>query len=122
MPLLVVFHCQSKKQDSNLHEAYEHHKVSVKVRERVGERIENLNIEEHEKEILDRIKERLVEWDESFVEVPGFEHEHDHEDDHDHHHHHNPAPNLSAVEHLSLQMGLLEEIQHIENELARIAN
>jgi hypothetical protein len=62
---------------------------------------------------LEALKERLHEWDQNFVEVPGFEHEH-HQHEHGHHHHHNPAPNLTPSQHLNLQKGLLEEIKEIE--------
>ncbi len=113
---ILIWGCGGNQQDSKLEEAYEYHKTSIEIRERIGEKFKTLEPDSPDLELW---KERLQEWDNNFVEVPGFGHEHHHDENehHDHHHHHNPAPNLSSSEHLNLQKGLLEEVKEIEKAL-----
>ncbi len=112
----ILLSCGGNPKDANLSQAYEYHKSSIEVRERIGETLKGM---EPNVPNFEAWEERLHEWDESFVEVPGYGHDHHHEEDEHHHHHHNPPPNLSSKEHLNLQKGLLQEILALEKDMPK---
>jgi ABC-type nickel/cobalt efflux system permease component RcnA len=114
---IILFGCQPQKNDPRLIEAHDYHQQAGKIRESLGQQLSNAEADSLLHSTLEEFKLALKEWDEAFVEVPGFEHDHDHDHDeegHDHHHHHAAAPNLSAQEHLDLQKHLLDEIKELE--------
>ncbi|WP_158856650.1 hypothetical protein [Lunatibacter salilacus] len=111
---ILLLSCQPQKTDSRLNEAHEYHQQAGHVRENLGQQLSNTERDSLLHDSLQEFKQALKEWDDAWVEVPGFEHDHKHgEEEHDHHHH-NTAPNLSPKEHLELQKHLLEEIQKLE--------
>ena len=60
---------------------------------------------------LDVINNDFLAWEESLVEVPGYEDEHDH--DHDHDHDHSQPVEVTAEEMLSIQEQLKKEIDNL---------
>jgi len=117
MPLfgIILFGCQSQKDDPSLIEAHDYHQQAGQIREKIGQQLSNTEVDSSMHATLEDFKQALKEWDEARVEVPGFEHDHDHdhgEEGHGHHHH--AAPNLSPKEHLELQQHLLDEIKGLE--------
>lgn len=115
--------CQGQKKDPLLEQAYQHHQEAARIREEINHQLEQIKVGADSALLstISPIKAALHEWDEAWVEVPGFEHEHHHDHDHDHEHHHpNTAPNLSAQEHLDLQKHLLEELKLLENTLKKL--
>lgn len=115
---LITLCCQPQKIDSRLAEAHEYHQQAGQIREKLNQQIADMKGDSLAINTVQEFKRALEEWDEAWVEVPGFEHDHDHdheEEGHDHHHHHIAAPNLSTDEHLELQKHLLKEIKQLEN-------
>lgn len=114
--------CQSNKSNPILEEAYDIHKESMAIRQELQTFLDGLSkiTDSTTVNMLAEMRESLESWDQSFVEVPGYEHEHHHDDDdHDHHHHHNTAPNLTPKEHLTLQKHLFEEIKKLEDKIKK---
>lgn len=112
---IILISCQPQKSDPTLIEAQEYHQQAGKIRANLGQKLSNVETEGDSimQPILQEYKLALEEWDEAWVEVPGFDHDHDHgEEGHDHHHH--TPPNLTPKEHLELQKHLLEEIIGLE--------
>lgn len=113
--LYLCLSCGGKSQEKVLQEAYFVHEKSMSLRENLEEMLqkpEGLNdLQKTE------LREFLEDWDQSFVEVPGYEHTHDHDHDHEghdhsHHHAHN-APNLTPEQHLQLQQHLYEQLEDV---------
>jgi hypothetical protein len=120
---LCLLGCQGKKKDPLLEEAYQQHQEAALIRKEITRQVKQIEVGADSAMLstINPIKAALQEWDEAWVEVPGFEHEHHHDHDHDHDHHHpNTAPNLSAQEHLDLQKHLLEELKLLENTLKKL--
>jgi hypothetical protein len=117
---LLLF-CQPKKTDPLLIQAQEYHQKAESIRGSIREQLNQLerDIDSTMVSSLEKFKLALSEWDEMWVEVPGFEHAHDHDEEghsHDHHHHHQ-VPHLTSKEHLELQKHLLDEINILEKSL-----
>lgn len=115
---IILISCQPQKSDPTLIEAQEYHQQAGKIRANLDLKLSNAEtqVDNIKQPILKEYKRALAEWDEAWIEVPGFEHDHDHdhgEEGHEHHHH-NDAPNLTPKEHLELQKHLLEEIMELE--------
>lgn len=115
---LILLSCQPQKSDPMLMEAQEYHEQAGQIRANLGQQLSDAEAKKDSLilTILPEYKQALDEWDEAWVEVPGFEHDHDHdhgEEGHEHHHHNTP-PNLTPKEHLELQKHLLEEIMQME--------
>lgn len=108
---IILLSCQSKKYDLLLIEAQGFHQQAGHIRENLSKRISDAEVESLMRPILQEYKQAIKEWDEAWVEVPGYEHDHG-EEGHDHHHH--TVPKLTAKEHLELQKHLLEEIMELE--------
>ncbi|MFC4873533.1 hypothetical protein [Negadavirga shengliensis] len=111
--VLAINGCYPHKNRPELEEAFQYHQESLKTRKSISEMLRD-----HESKTnsplpahFQSLKDELEEWDENFVEVPGYGHVHDH--DHDHDHHHLPAPDLTDAEHRDLQKHLLEEIRSL---------
>ncbi|WP_209329352.1 hypothetical protein [Lunatimonas salinarum] len=106
--LYLLVGCNDTTQEKQLQEAYSFHEKSLAIREK----LENLlkSAEHLAPTQYDELRAFLEEWDNSFVEVPGFEHTHDHDHQgHDHHHAHK-APELTPQQHLQLQQHLYGEL------------
>lgn len=111
--------CTGEEEKSEeLEKAFELHLESLEIRKNVTEKLSKLTTDadsvfmEKNKIQLDSIQAALKDWDELFIEVPGFEHDHEGHDHH-HHHDHNSGPQLTPTEHLDLQQYLLTEIKRI---------
>jgi len=114
--LFLCLGCGNATQDSLLQDAFSFHEKSLMIRESLEEILQQGdNLSEVQRSDLQGF---LEEWDQSFVEVPGFEHAHDHDHDHgshDHHHHHHAhkAPDLTPEQHFQLQQHLYESLLEV---------
>lgn len=110
---LMLLSCQPQKANPLLIEAYDYHQQAGQIRKNLAQQLADAKVDSSKLAKLEELKQLLKEWDDSWVEVPGFEHDHEHEKV-EHEHHHNPAPNLSPKEHLELQKHLLEKIKSLD--------
>ncbi|MCC5935833.1 MAG: hypothetical protein JJU34_01000 [Lunatimonas sp.] len=113
--LCLCLSCGNPAHEKMLQEAFSFHEKSLTIRENL-EKILQQGVtltDEQQSELRDF----LEDWDQSFVEVPGFEHTHDHDHDHeghDHSHHHaHKAPELTPEQHLQLQKHLYEQLVEV---------
>lgn len=115
---LIILSCRPQKIDPRLAEAHEYHQQAGQIRENLNQQLADMEGDNLTLITVQEFKRALEDWDEAWVEVPGFEHDHDHdheEEGNNHHHHHIAAPNLSTDEHLELQKHLLKEIKQLKN-------
>ncbi len=106
----------SSKPDPLLEEAFLLHQQSLEIAEESREMIGKLS---DKNEQVNRLETRLNNWNESLIEVPGFEHEHEH-DHHDHDHDHGPQLDLTPEMMLDVQTELLDSVRAIKDELLLI--
>ncbi|KEO74617.1 hypothetical protein [Anditalea andensis] len=111
--LLVSLLSCSNEVDRNLEKAYYYHMEANKLRRELDVLMEKESVYAPSDGLYTDILSLLGEWDDNFVEVPGYEHEHSASDKGHHRHHHQPIPNITPLEHLYLQKSLYEDIKLI---------
>ena len=115
--LLTLLSCQHKHTEDQhvMEEAAKIHQKIIEQEKLVNKTInefistcENLSQDSPLCDSLLVINKDFLAWEESLVEVPGYEEEHDH--DHDH----NQSVEVTAEEMLSIQKQLLKEIKNLQ--------
>ncbi|MCI4669474.1 MAG: hypothetical protein MRZ79_15170 [Bacteroidia bacterium] len=129
--LCLFIACKSGEPDPQLKQAFELHEIAIQKHDSLENELtaldpQSLSAEGQQK--LTELKKASTNWEESVVEVPGFEHEHeeghDHEGhDHDHHHDHASTnlKDLPPSEILKLQQALVDEAQRLLDEFRQLA-
>ena len=112
---IVIFSCacsnsNSDEENALLQEANKIHLEAMAVEKEVNKQLKALDQDTFN---LDPIKERLKNWDENLIEVPGFEHDHDHDHDHDH----GKALEVLPEDMLIIQQEFLDSIRAIRKDV-----
>lgn len=112
LPLAFTFSCGGSDQKSQmLIQANELHLESVSIASKLEKSLDSLgqHASAAEKIRLDSLAHLVELWEESVIEVPGFEHAHEHTEGHEH----KPAPQMTDESMLEYQRNAKEAIQSI---------
>jgi len=112
LPLAFAFSCGGSDQKSQmLTQANELHLESVSIAAKLEKSLDSLGryASAAEKIRLDSLAHLVELWEESVIEVPGFEHAHEHTEGHEH----KPAPQMTDESMLEYQRNAKEAIQSI---------
>jgi hypothetical protein len=116
LPLAFAFSCGGSDQKSQmLIEANELHLESVSIASKLEKSLDSLGqrASAAEKIRLDSLAHLVEVWEESVIEVPGFEHEHTEG------HEHKPAPQMTDESMLEYQRNAKEAIESISAQLRK---
>lgn len=113
--VIATFACSSQ-QDKNdiLSEANRVHLQAAEIHHRLENQLDSAKTATHDSsriKMLDSLSNLVELWEESMIEVPGFEHEHDHSGGH---HHHKPAPSMTDESMLEYQQNAHTAIRELE--------
>ncbi|MEO6282398.1 MAG: hypothetical protein ABIO93_03355 [Dyadobacter sp.] len=119
IPLALMFGCGGPNRKSEaLIQANQVHMESVTVASKLEKLLDSLrkeNTETAQIARLDSIARQIELWEESVIEVPGFEHAHQHGEGH----HHKPAPQMTDESMLDYQLNAKKAIESIRDQAAR---
>jgi Glu-tRNA(Gln) amidotransferase subunit E-like FAD-binding protein len=117
IPLAFMLSCGSADQKSKmLVEANQLHLESVSIASKLEKSLDSLRqqqVSTAEKIRLDSISGLIALWEESVIEVPGFEHAHHHTEGHEH----KPAPQMTDESMLEYQRNAKQAIESIQTQL-----
>ena len=117
--LLIFTACSSASDKAALEEAASSHHEALAVAKAISEKLTRWKSDSVYQVPVDSLvqwQQALAVWQESVVEVPGYEHEHDH-DHEDHHHHHHTTVAVSAEDIIKIQRELLERIESLHQRI-----
>ncbi|MFN4086486.1 MAG: hypothetical protein ACK4LB_11140 [Spirosomataceae bacterium] len=111
--ILMACQNQTKEKDPFLEEAYQLHLEAIEIQQDLEPKIDSLVKLDSVR--FDSLRIAFQNWEESLVEVPGFEHDHDHEG-HDHHHHDHGAaqPDVTPQQMKAIQNESLQNIKKLK--------
>ena len=112
LPLAFAFSCGRSDQKSQLLiQANQLHLESIRIAGKLEKSLDSLaqHASANEKIRLDSLAHLVELWEESVIEVPGFEHAHEHTEGHEH----KPAPQMTDESMLEYQRNAKEAIQSI---------
>lgn len=112
LPLAFAFSCGGSDQKSQLLiQANQLHLESISIAGKLEKSLDSLaqHASANEKIRLDSLAHLVELWEESVIEVPGFEHAHEHTEGHEH----KPAPQMTDESMLEYQRNAKEAIQSI---------
>lgn len=115
--LLFLMACHSHEHDPVLKQAFEVHQVAIQTHDSLSNELNTLqaqSLKPEDQSEWKRLNSASEQWEESLVEVPGFEHAEGHDHDHHHHHHGGEAlQDLPPSEMLRIQQALLKEVKDL---------
>lgn len=114
--LIILISACSKvaEQDPILVKAFQVHENSLSLAKDVEKMLNEISVQDS---VIMHLDQRFNSWEESVIEVPGFEHEHHH--DHEHYHHdHAPKINLTSQQIYEIQIELQDSIIAIKEALS----
>ncbi|REA60853.1 hypothetical protein DSL64_13170 [Dyadobacter luteus] len=113
--VIATFACSSQQDKSDvLSEANRVHLLASEIHHRLENQLDSAKTATHDSfriKMLDSLSNLVELWEESMIEVPGFEHEHDHSGEH---HHHKPAPSMTDESMLEYQQNAHTAIRELE--------
>lgn len=118
IPLAFAFSCGGSDQKSQmLIEANQLHLESVSIAGKLEKSLDSLaqHASAAEKVRLDSLAHLVELWEESVIEVPGFEHAHEHAEGHTH----KPAPQMTDESMLEYQRNAKDAIESISAQLRK---
>lgn len=125
--MVALWACGGKPTDNQtLVEANRIHLESISIQEKIEPKIEQLDslkstLKDSTKIAkIENIKQMFEEWEESLIEVPGFEHEHHKHDGHEHHH--KPAPEMTDESMLDYQKNTKKAIEELKSQVDELFN